>query len=291
MNYRRYKLKIAMTPYLFLSPAFLIFGAYLVFPFFYAFGMSLFRWAFDGSVSFAGFRNYAYLFTDKLFGTALVNTVYYTCAVPFKVALALVLAVLLNQKVRFETGFRGILFFPNILSNVVVALIWQTMFTPNFGFINSILGFLGLPGQRWLVEPDRAMWTLFVVSTWKGLGANLIIFIAGLKAIPGEYYEAASIDGASSWQTFRHITLPCLRPATVFVTTMAIIGSFKVFDLVLIMTGGGPGNATRTFVQFIYELAFNRFQFGRASAAAFFFFIILFALTVTQRRALGSGGE
>jgi multiple sugar transport system permease protein len=183
------------------------------------------------------------------------------------------------------------LFFPNILSNVVVALIWQTMFTPNYGFINNVLGVFGLPGQRWLVEPNHAMYTIFVVSTWKGLGANLIIFIAGLKAIPGEYYEAASIDGASSWQAFRHITLPCLHPATIFVTTMAIIGSFKVFDLVLIMTGGGPGNATKTFVQFIYELAFNRFQFGRASAAAFLFFIILFVLTIMQRKVLSSGGE
>jgi multiple sugar transport system permease protein len=286
---KQYRLKMVLLPYAFLLPAFIVFGFYTAFPFFYAFGMSLYRWAFDGTVTFAGFRNYTYLFSDKLFVTSVLNTLYYTCAVPFKVILALSLAVLLDQNIRFETTFRGILFFPYVLSNVVVALIWQTMFTPNYGFINAILNRLGLPGQRWLVESNHAMFTIWAVSTWKGLGANLIIFIAGLKGIPRNYYEAASIDGASSWQSFRFITLPCLQPTTVFVTTMAVIGSFQIFDLVLIMTNGGPGNSTKTIVQYIYEVAFNRFQFGRASASAFLFFLILFVLTITQRRLLNAG--
>jgi ABC-type sugar transport system permease subunit len=289
MKKNYYRLKRQLTPFLFLLPGFLLFGAYLVFPFFYAFVMSLYRWGLDAIPRFAGFRNYVYILENNLFRQSVVNTIFYTCAVPFKILLALSLAILLNQKIRFEVAFRGILFFPHVLSSVVVGLIWQTMFNPNYGFINQVLNTIGLPGQRWLVEMDKAMYTLMVVSTWKGLGSNLIIFIAGIKNIPNEYYEAASIDGASGWQRIRFITLPCIKPTTIYVTTMTIIGAFKIFDLSMIMTQGGPGNATKTIVWFIFEAAFNRYQFGRASAAAFIFFIILFVLTVMQRRTLNAG--
>lgn len=287
----RYKLQQTIIPYIFLTPAFIIFGIYLIFPVFYALYMSFFNWGSSPVTTFIGFDNYINMFQDKLFRTSVYNTLIYTCAVPVKVIIALLLAVLLNQKIKCEKFFRGALFFPYIMSEVIVALVWQTMFTPNYGFINTVLGFLGLEGQRWLVEPDRAMLVVMIVSTWKGLGANLIVFIAGIKGISKTYYEAASIDGASAWQTFRHITIPCLRPTTVFVVTMSIIGSFKVFDLVYIMTKGGPGNSTKTLVQYIYEMAFNRFQFGYASAVAVIFFVVLFTLTILQRKLISQSED
>jgi len=285
-NMNIHKFKRGITPWLFLTPAFIVFGLYSFYPVFYAMYMSLFDWGNLVETTFIGFRNYVSLFNDTLFRISIINTLVYTSAVPFKVVLALLLATLLNQRVRGETLYRAVMFFPFAISGVIIGIIWNTMWAPNFGFINAALTRIGLEGQRWLIQPEMAMVVVIIVSVWAGLGANLIIFVAGIKGIPREYYEAASIDGASGFKAFRFITLPCLRPTTVFVTTMAFIGSFRIFDLVYIMTGGGPGNATTTMVQFIYIVSFTRFRFGYASAAAMIFFIMLFTLTLMQRRIL-----
>lgn len=288
---KNHKLKRKLTPYLFLLPAFVIFGAYLIYPALYAFVMSFFDWGAAVETVFVGFKNFTHMFSDKMFWTSIGNTLIYICAVPFKVVLALVLAALLNQKIRGEGFFRGALFFPYVLSEVIVGVIWKAMFNPTYGFINTFLSWFSIPGQNWLAMPDRAMLVIILVSTWKGLGANLIIYIAGIKGISTDFYEAASIDGASELQKFWYITLPCLRPTTVFVVTMAIIGSFNMFDIVYVMTQGGPGSATTTFVQYIYQVAFSRFQFGYASALAFVFFVVLFVLTILQRKVLSQGGD
>ncbi len=286
---RKRKIRQKLTPYLFLLPAFIIFGAYLIYPTVYAFVMSFFDWGSAVQTAFVGIKNFTHMFSDKMFWISLTNTLIYVCAVPFKVILALILAALLNQKIKGEGFFRGALFFPYVLSEVIVGVIWKAMFNPTYGFINTVLSWMGLPGQNWLADQSMAMLVIILVSTWKGLGANLIIFIAGIKGISPEYYEAASIDGATELQKFRYITLPCLRPTTVFVVTQAIIGSFNMFDIVYVMTNGGPGSATTTFVQYIYDVAFTRFQFGYASSLAFVFFIVLFVLTVLQRRILSQG--
>ena len=278
-----------MIPYLFVAPAIIIFVLYMFIPLLQAFIMSFYDWSIAGK-EFIGLTNYKNLFQDKLFKTTIVNTLVYTLAVPFKTVLALVIAALLSNVRHFQGFYRSTLFFPYILSGVVVGLIWQMMFSVDSGFINMILSFFGL-SQKWLVESDHAMWVLWVVGTWQGLGSNLILFLAGIKGISTELYEAASMDGANSLQQFVHITIPCLKPVTIFVVTMLIIGSFKIFDLAYIMTGGGPGDSTRTLVQFIYDTAFERFKMGYASAAAYIFFVILIILTLLQKKILVGGDK
>lgn len=278
-----------MIPYLFVAPAIIIFVLYMFIPLLQAFIMSFYDWSIAGK-EFIGLTNYKNLFQDKLFKTTIINTIVYTLAVPFKTVLALVIAALLSNVRHFQGFYRSTLFFPYILSGVVVGLIWQMMFSVDSGFINMILSFFGL-SQKWLIESDRAMWVLWVVGTWQGLGSNLILFLAGIKGISTELYEAASMDGANSLQQFVHITIPCLKPVTIFVVTMLIIGSFKIFDLAYIMTGGGPGDSTRTLVQFIYDTAFERFKMGYASAAAYIFFVILIILTLLQKKILVGGDK
>ena len=289
MTFTRFKR--AMVPYLFLIPAIIIFSVYLIYPACYALIMSFFDWGAAVNTVFVGITNFVHMMSDATFWISIANTLIYICAVPVKVILALVLATLLNQKIKAEAFFRGALFFPYVLSEVIVGIIWKAMFNPTYGFINTFLSWLHLPGQNWLAMQNRAMLVIILVSMWKGLGANLIIYIAGIKGISPTYYEAASIDGATAFQKFWHITLPCLKPTTIFVTTMAIIGSFNMFDIPFVMTQGGPGSATTTFVQYIYEVAFSRFQFGYASALAFVFFIVLFILTILQRRILSQGSD
>ena len=278
-----------MIPYLFVAPAIIIFVLYMFIPLLQAFIMSFYDWSIAGK-EFIGLTNYKNLFQDKLFKTTIINTIVSTLAVPFKTVLALVIAALLSNVRHFQGFYRSTLFFPYILSGVVVGLIWQMMFSVDSGFINMILSFFGL-SQKWLIESDRAMWVLWVVGTWQGLGSNLILFLAGIKGISTELYEAASMDGANSLQQFVHITIPCLKPVTIFVVTMLIIGSFKIFDLAYIMTGGGPGDSTRTLVQFIYDTAFERFKMGYASAAAYIFFVILIILTLLQKKILVGGDK
>lgn len=284
-----YRFRRGVTPYLFLLPAVVLFTVYLFGPLIFAGYMSLFRWPLAGIPRLVWFRNFRLIFSERFFQDSLVHTLVYTSAVPLKVALALMLAVFVERSGRAISVLRSVFFFPWILSSVIVGLIWQTILTPNHGFLNLVLGWIGIPGQSWLVRPDRAMLAIVMVSTWHGLGVNLIIFIAGLKTIPQSRYEAAEIDGASAWQSFWYVTLPGLRPTTVFVFVVAVIGSFKVFDIVYIMTGGGPAGATTTLVMYIYETAFDRFRMGQASAAAYIFFVILLTLTLLQRKFLASG--
>lgn len=278
-----------VVPYLFIAPAFTLFMIYLIIPLLQAFIMSFYDWNI-AKRDFTGLTNYKNLLQDKLFLTTIINTLVYTMAVPFKTVLALGLAAMLGSVRKFQGFYRGTLFFPCILSGVVVGLIWQMMFSVDSGFINMILSFFGL-SQKWLIESEHAMWVLWIVGTWQGLGSNLILFLAGIKGISSELYEAAAMDGASGWKSFIYITIPCLKPVTVFVVTMLIIGSFKIFDLAYIMTGGGPGDSTRTLVQFIYDTAFERFKMGYASAAAYIFFLILIILTLLQKKILMGGDD
>ncbi|CAM3815790.1 carbohydrate ABC transporter permease [Cytobacillus oceanisediminis] len=288
---KKYKWKQKLTPIGFISPVLLIFSLFLFFPVLFAFYMSFHQWGMIGTPEFVGFHNYVRLFQDPLFWTSIKNTLIFSLSVPLKVAIALFIAVLLNQKIRGLGFYRAAFFFPVVLSMVVVGLVWQWMFSPSYGFINYLLEKLGLPLQNMLIDSDQAMIVLIIVSIWKGLGSNLLLFLAGLQAIPSSVYEAAEIDGANSWQKFWHITVQLLKPTTLFVLIITLIGSFKIFDLAYVITGGGPGTSTMVLVHYIYQEAFQRFDMGYASAAAYVFFIILFILTLVQMRMFKSDSE
>lgn len=225
------------------------------------------------------------MFADPLFWTALWNTVYYTVvSVPITLALALGLAALMNRGIRGIQVLRAIYFFPVTASIVAVSLLWAWMYTPDFGIINYTLQQFGLPRLNWLVDPRIAMPSVILMSVWRSLGFNIVVFLAGLQSVPRELHEAAELDGANEWHRFWQITIPLLTPTIFFAAVMALIASFQVFEQTFIMTQGGPGNATLTLVYYIFQNGFTWLRMGYASAISFVLFAILLAVTLVQVR-------
>jgi multiple sugar transport system permease protein len=196
--------------------------------------------------------------------------------------LALLFAVALNQRIRGIVFYRTAYFLPVISSTVAISLIWEWLYEPQYGLLNYVLGFLGIHGIQWLGDPNTAMPSIMIVSIWRDLGFNMVIFLAGLQAVPQELHEAAAIDGAGSFERFRFVTLPMLSPTIFFVIVLSIIGSFKVFDQAYVMTQGGPLNATTTVVYYIFTQAFQWFHMGYAAALGYVLFAIILAFTLLQ---------
>lgn len=245
------------------------------------------EWDSSNPMVFVGFDNFKRLVTDETFKISLGNTIYYSIfTVPLTMAAALGLALILNQKMKGINLFRTVFFFPHVASLVAIAVVWNLLFHPTLGPINNILRFLGVqnpPG--WTASIQWAMPVIIIVSIWKSMGYYMILYLSGLQAIPGELYEAAEMDGANAFQRFKNITLPMLTPTTFFVSIMLTIACFKVFDLISVMTNGGPGRATNVLVYDIYNTAFVNYEFGYASAISMILFIIVLAITVVQFRA------
>jgi ABC-type sugar transport system permease subunit len=285
---RRNKLRLRNTllGWSFIAPNFVGFALITCVPIVILFYVAFTKWNGVTAPQFNGLANFEKLFLhDPTFRKALFNTLYYTAThMPLTLAASLGLAVLLNRKVRGMAFFRTAAFFPYITSIVAVALVWNLLFSPNSGPINEIIRFFGLdnpPG--WTVSSTWAMPAIIIVGTWREMGYYMLLFLAGLQAIPPELYEAARMDGANAWSRFWHITLPGLRPTTFFVTVMLTIGSMKVFDLVLVMTDGGPGTSTLVISQLIWRKAFEgESQFGYASAIALVLFFICLFFTLIQ---------
>lgn len=235
------------------------------------------------TMDFIGFENYIDLFTDDQFLISLRNTLWYcVLTVPSGVVLALLMAVLLNRQLKGMAIFRTLVFIPVITSMVAVSLVWSMLYEDNSGLLNILLGYLGLGPVHWLTDTNMAMISIAIMSVWKGLGYNMTIFLAGLQGVPGELYEAATIDGANSVQKFFKITVPMIGPTTYFVTLMALIGSLQVFDQVNIMTGGGPVDATKTVAFYLYQYGFQFYKMGYACAAAYVLFILVFIVSLIQ---------
>ncbi|HLQ63207.1 MAG TPA: sugar ABC transporter permease [bacterium] len=240
---------------------------------------------------FIGFSNYDRAWTDPVFRVALTNTLLYTVLlVTIQTAAALVLALLLKQQVRGLAFFRSSIFLPVITSLVVISTVWKLMFNSQ-GFINSFLQTVGLGAQPFLASPGQALLSLVFMGVWKDVGFYMLIFLAGLQAIPMELYESAEIDGATKARRFVWITLPLLRRATVFVIVIGTISAFKVFTPVYLMTDGGPANSTTVIVFYIFRSAFRYFQMGYASAMSFILLGIVLILTVVQFRLLRPSEE
>jgi multiple sugar transport system permease protein len=268
----------------FLLPNFAGFATLTLVPvgllFYYAFT----SWDVFGGATWTGLENFRQLWDDTSFWTALRNTLFYSAFhIPLTLTAALSLALLLNQRLRGVAFFRTVAFFPYITSIVAIAQVWNMLFSPTYGPVNAFLRAVGVdqpPG--WTTSADWSMPAVIIVGTWREMGYYMLLFLAGLQTIPAQLYEAATVDGANAWQRFRAVTLPGLRPTTFFVTVMLTIGSFKVFDLILVMTNGGPGQSTLVLSQYIYQKGFTENQFGYASAISVVLFAVCLLVTVAQ---------
>jgi multiple sugar transport system permease protein len=230
-----------------------------------------------------GIDNYVSIFTNPLFWKVLLNTLYFALATGIiGILISLVLALLINMDLPLQGVFRTIIFIPMVVSMVSAAFIWRWMLNSHFGVFNYLLRLIGIAGPLWLDDPRWSMAGIILMTLWKIVGYNMIIFLAGLKNIPAEYYQAADIDGAGFGTRFFRITLPLLSPTTFFVIIVSLISSFLVFEQTYVMTSGGPANATLTFALYIFNNAFLYFKMGYASALAFIFFLIILAFTVMQ---------
>jgi len=272
--------------YFFILPQLIGVLVFVLFPLVYVLVLSTLEWDGLGERTFVGLSNYVTEFNNPDFRLSLKNTFYYTLlTVPTSVVLALVVALALN-KLRFKGFYRVIFFAPYVTSLVAAGVVWIWVYNPDFGLINTYLNlWFGIKGPQWLLDPNWVMPSIAIFSVWWGLGFNVVIFLAGLQGIPAVFREAAQIDGANKWQTFRHVTLPLLSPTTFFVLIISIIGSFQVFDQAFIMTlDGGPGNSAYTMVYYLRELAFVDFVFGRSAAVAVILFSLILAFTLLQFR-------
>lgn len=242
------------------------------------------RWNLLSTPKWQGFDNYIELLTeDPLFWITIKNTGFYVLGtVPTGTVLALLLAIALNQKIRFVAVFRTIYFLPVVSSVVAISVLWLWLYQADFGLVNELLRTLGFPGVRWLSSVTWAMPAIIIMSIWHGLGYNIVIFIAGLQGIPPDYYEAATVDGANAWHKFVNITIPLLSPVTFFVLTLSLINSFQVFEQTYVMTRGGPVNATKTIVYYLFQQGFENFHMGYASSLAYVLFVIIVSLTLFQ---------
>ncbi len=282
-----------VMPYLFITPTLLIFLVFVLFPILYSAVISFFKWNGISEPLFTGLRNYTRLLEDRIFWISLQNTVSFTIGVvPLSMAFGLLAALGLNRKQLPGRAFlRAIYFLPFVISAVATATTAGWIFGDTFGVLNKLLVELGMKKVQWLTNRHTAMMTVVIVTIWVRMGFCMLIYLAGLQSIPPDLIEAAKVDGASRWQQFRHITVPLLRPTTFLLLVLNIIYSFEVFDLVFVLTNGGPGYATTVLTVFIYNSAFQTQSVGYASAIGIVFMTIIMAITLVQWRISNEGGR
>lgn len=279
---KKQRIQEAIWGYLFITPNFLVILFFTFIPVFFALYMSFTDWNILSDPNFIGLENYEKIFSDPLAKETFLNTFYFAVvSVPINVFLTLLLAVLLNQKIKGITFFRTAYYLPVISASVAVSLMFMWILANN-GLLNQILGGLGIEPVRWLTDPKIALNSVIGVTIWKGLGLNMIIFLAALQDIPKELLEAAAIDGANAVQKFFRITIPLLSPVIFFVTITGVIGSFQSFDLVYNMTRGGPGHSTTVIGFYIWRQAFDYLHMGYGAALAFIVFAAILVLTILQ---------
>ncbi|MFC8600075.1 carbohydrate ABC transporter permease, partial [Isoptericola sp. NPDC057191] len=279
----RLKRRNALIGWTFVLPNFLGFAVLTLVPVLAVFYLSLTGWNVFGKAPWVGLDNYTRMVGDASFHRALLNTLYYSgLHIPLTLVASLSLALLLNQKLRGVAFFRTAAFFPYITSMVAIAVVWNMLFSPKSGPINQFLGLFGIDGPGWTTSATWAMPAVVLVGVWREMGYFMVLFLAGLQTIPRELYEAGRMDGAGAWQRFWNITLPCLRPTMFFVTVILTIGSLKVLDLILLLTDGGPGQATLVLSQYIYKKGFVENDFGYASAVSVALFLLCLLVTGVQ---------
>ncbi|MDO4867605.1 MAG: sugar ABC transporter permease [Clostridia bacterium] len=296
---KKFERRKALVAYSFIAPNFIGFAVFTLVPVLFSIFLSFVRWkggAFS-TMEWVGLGNYAdifktakvaekglgYLFTKVDLGIALKNTLFYTIVtVPLTLVCAVALALALNRAVKGAVGFRTIFFFPYVASMVAICVCWRFMMMKD-GPINQLIMAMGIDyNKSWTADSGMAIWSIILVSVWRNMGYYMVIYLAALQGVPKDLYEAATMDGANKWQQFFHVTLPQLRPTTFFASTMMIISCFKIYDVVAIMTEGGPGRSTKMLVTYIYDEAFSNFNYGIASAIAMVLLVIVLIFTLAQ---------
>ncbi len=272
----------SISPYIFIAPFFVLFAIFGLYPIVYSFVLSFYKGFGYGPKTFFGLGNYIHLGADPRYVHAVFNTTYYAAGSVFILSpLALLVALAVNsQFVRWKAFYRASLFFPVVTSSVVIAVIFTLVFDQQFGLINTFLSKFGAGGIGWLTDAKIVMPSFIMLGIWNWLGINMLYWLAGLTGISHDLYEAAYTDGASRWQAFWYITVPLLRPITLFVVIQAIIGSYNLFAEPLLLTGGGPSDASLTISLYLYEQGFENFNVGYASAIAYTMAAFLLVLSI-----------
>lgn len=275
----------ALTGLAFAAPAVAVFAVFMFWPLIQVFWISLQQTRGFGIAKWVGLQNYQEILSDKIFWTALWNTALYTAiSVPLCLVAGLAAALLLNKRMPARGLIRAVYYLPAVISGVSSALIGAWLFNEDIGLVNRILDVVGLGPVPWQSEGVPALLSLVAISLWIGLGFNMVVYLAALQGIPREVFEAARCDGASRWATLRRITIPQLGPTTFFLIVIGIINSFQVFDIVYVMTGGGPGNSTTMLVTYAYSAGFEQRQQGYASAIGVVLYLIVLVMTIVQWR-------
>ncbi len=289
---RRFFQSEYLQAFLFLLPAMIILFTFNYYPIFSIFKLSFFKWEnFAPVKTFIGLENYITLLHTPRFWNSLKVTFNYTTVVTFaSIGISLILAVILNKKLLIlKSFFRSVFFLPIVTPTIAAAMVWRLLFNPNIGYVNRLLDFFHLSGPNWLADTTWALPTIIILGIWKRIGFNLVIYLAALQSIPSVYYESAKVDGANEFKRFRFITFPMLKPTTIMLIILGIIDSFLVFDQVIVLTRGGPVNATEVIGWYMYNNAFSFQRMGYGSAISVVIFIIIALFTLLQWRLVGFG--
>ena len=279
------KAREAMAGYLFILPTFIGFAIFILYPLVESFRISLYEFSILGDSQYIELDNYARLFTDARLHRTYSNTIVFTSfAVFLNAGIGLLLAVFLNRRMPslMSNFYRSVFFFPILIAHTYIAVIWRYLYQQDTGIINYYLGTLGIDPVPWLSNPQWAMAAIIIMDVWKNTGFAMLVFLAGLQSIPHTYYEAAQLDGANERQLFFRITIPLLSPTIFFILVIFMIGALQVFDSIIVLTDGGPGDATRSVVMYIYQQAFQRLDFGYAAAVSWTLFLVILTVTLLQ---------
>lgn len=275
--------------YLFILPYVIYFLLFVGYPLVFSILLMFHRWNIVTPMEWIGLKNFIRMFNDPLFLKSIGNTlVFLVIHIPLQIAVALGLALLLNSRIRMRNFFRAVYFMPVVVSGVVVTILWQQLYLYDYGVLNTLLTYIGLPKVPWLVDPGYAMSSIAIMATWKNVGIYIVLFLVGLQNIPGELYEAAGLDGASRSRQFFYVTLPMLNPTIIGIMVLSTIGGFSLFIEPYVLTGGGPMQSTLSAMLYIYNQAFYFNHMGYAATLGITFAVIILAVVVIQRKVIES---
>ncbi|MDE2747948.1 MAG: sugar ABC transporter permease [Chloroflexota bacterium] len=279
------KRREAFVGYMFILPTYIGFSIFILYPLIESVRISFQEFSLLRGSTYVGLENYVQMFADARLRIAYINTIIFTLfAVFFNAGIGLILAVMLNRRlpILMRNLYRSVFFFPVLIAHTYIAVIWRFLYQQDTGVINYYLGVFGVEPIPWLSNAHWAMAAIIILDVWKNTGFAMLVFLAGLQSIPNEYYEAAQLDGANERQLFFRITIPLLSPTIFFILVIFMIGALQVFDTIIVLTQGGPGDATRSVVLYVYEIAFRTFNMGYAAAVSMTLFAIILILTALQ---------